>query len=66
MSFTLISENKKEIKELDKEITIEELLDEIEVSSENVVVKKNGDIVLEETKIEEDDEIQIIQIIYGG
>jgi sulfur carrier protein len=66
MSYTLLFENKRETKELESEKTIQELLNEMDISSETLVIKKNGEIVEEETKIENGDEIQLIQIIYGG
>ena len=31
-----------------------------------MVSKQNGELVIEDTVIEDDDEIQLIQIIYGG
>jgi sulfur carrier protein len=41
-------------------------LDELELSAQTVVSKQNGELVIEDTQIREDDEIQIVQIIYGG
>ena len=46
--------------------TIKDLLDELELSAQTVVSKQNGELVVEDTIIEKDDEIQLIQIIYGG
>ncbi|MDR3291174.1 MAG: MoaD/ThiS family protein [Methanobrevibacter sp.] len=46
--------------------TIKDLLDELNISSESVVSKKNGDIVVEDELINDGDEIQLIRIIYGG
>ena len=67
MNFKLIFNDKNEIKSLDNENTsIKDILEEMELSSETIVAKKNGDIVIEDEKIEDGDEIQIIQIIYGG
>ncbi|MBR5503810.1 MAG: sulfur carrier protein ThiS [Methanobrevibacter sp.] len=66
MSFTLVIKDKTEEKELDGELTIKELLDELDLSSETIVSKKNGEIVIEDTIIEEGDKIEFIQIIYGG
>ena len=37
-----------------------------DLSSETMVSKKNGEIVIEEETIEDGDEIEFIQIIYGG
>ncbi|WP_297980267.1 MoaD/ThiS family protein [uncultured Methanobrevibacter sp.] len=66
MSFTLIIKDKTEEKELKGELTIKELLDELELSSETIVSKKNGEIVIEDAVIEEGDKIELVQIIYGG
>ena len=66
MSFTLKIKDKVEERELDGELTIKDLLDNLELSSETMVSKKNGEIVIDEEKIEDGDEIEFIQIIYGG
>ena len=67
MNFKLIFNNKNEIKSLEKDnISIKDILEEMDLSSETIVAKKNGDIVIEDEKIEDGDEIQLIQIIYGG
>jgi sulfur carrier protein len=66
MNFTLIFNEKKEIRSLDNVVSIKDVLDEMDLSSETIVAKKNGDIVIEDEKIENGDEIHLIQIIYGG
>ena len=66
MSFTLKIKDKVEERELDGELTIKDLLDDLELSSETMVSKKNGEIVIDEEKIEDGDEIEFIKIIYGG
>lgn len=66
MSFTLKIKDKVEERELDGELNIKDLLDDLELSSETMVSKKNGEIVIDEEKIEDGDEIEFIQIIYGG
>ena len=66
MSFTLKIKDKVEERELDGELTIKDLLDDLELSSETMVSKKNGEIVIDEEKIEDGDEIEFIQIIFGG
>ena len=67
MKFTVNIADKKEEKESNKEnLIIRDLLDEMDLSSETVVSKKNGEIVIEDTAIENGDEIQFVQIIYGG
>ena len=66
MSFTLKIKDKTEEKELDGDLTIKDLLDDLDLSSETMVTKRNGEIVIEEERIEDGDEIEFIQIIYGG
>lgn len=67
MSFTLKYKNIDEQKEIPKDgYTIKDLLDELELSAQTIVSKQNGELVIEDTVIEEDDEIQLVQIIYGG
>ncbi|WP_225370793.1 MoaD/ThiS family protein [Methanobrevibacter arboriphilus] len=45
---------------------VQDVLNDLDVSIESTVVKKNGEIVEEEAIIKEGDEVQIIQIVYGG
>ena len=67
MSFTLKYKNIDEKREIPNEnYTIKNLLDELELSAQTVVSKQNGELVIEDTVIEENDEIQLVQIIYGG
>ncbi|MEA4956814.1 hypothetical protein SDC9_07357 [bioreactor metagenome] len=67
MNFKLIFGNKNEVKNLkNEETSIKDILNEMDLSSETVVAKKNGDIVIEDEKINDGDEIQLIKIIYGG
>ncbi|MCQ2971576.1 sulfur carrier protein [Methanobrevibacter gottschalkii] len=46
--------------------TIKDLLDELQLSAQTIVSKQNGELVIEDTVIENGDEIQLVQIIYGG
>lgn len=66
MSFTLIFENKKEEKEIRNENKIKDLLNELDVYPSTAIVKKNGEITDEESKINDGDEIHVLQIVYGG
>lgn len=66
MNFRLIFNEKKEIKPLNNNVSIKDILEEMNLSSETIVAKKNGNIVIEDEKIEDGDEIHLIQIIYGG
>ena len=65
--FTLSIGNKKEEKEIKNDnYKIIDLLKELDLPVETVVCKKNGKIVIEDAVIDEYDEIEIIQVIYGG
>ena len=66
MSFTLKIKDNVEEREIDGDLTIKDLLDDLDLSSETMVSKKNGEIVIDEETIEDGDEIEFIQIIYGG
>ncbi|WP_407423701.1 MoaD/ThiS family protein [Methanobrevibacter sp.] len=67
MSFTLKYTDVTEVREITKQnYTIKELINELGLSSQTVVSKQNGELVIEDTLINDGDEIQLIQIIYGG
>ena len=67
MSFTVLFKDKKETFELSENMkTIKDVLQVMDLSSETIVPKQNGDIVIEESEIQDGDEIKLIQIIYGG
>ena len=67
MEFTLKFKNIKKKREIpNDDYTIKDLLNELELSAQTVVSKQNGELVIEDTVIREDDEIQLVQIIYGG
>ncbi|MBS6828017.1 MAG: MoaD/ThiS family protein [Methanobrevibacter smithii] len=67
MTFTLIFKDINEKRDIPKEnYTIKDLLNDLELSSQTIVPKQNGELVIEESEIQNDDEIRLIQIIYGG
>ncbi|WP_407424637.1 MoaD/ThiS family protein [Methanobrevibacter sp.] len=67
MSFNLEFKDINEKRELAQEnYTINDLLRELGLSSQTVVAKQNGELAIEETVINDGDEIKLIQIIYGG
>ena len=67
MTFTLIFKDINEKRDIPKEnYTIKDLLNDFELSSQTIVPKQNGELVIEESEIHDDDEIRLIQIIYGG
>jgi sulfur carrier protein len=49
-----------------EDYTIRNLLDELGLSAQTVVAKQNGELTIEDSVIEDGDEIKLVQIIYGG
>lgn len=67
MSFILKYKDLCEEKEIPKEnYTIKDLFNEMELSAQTMVSKQNGELVIEDSIINDGDEIQLVQIIYGG
>ena len=67
MSFLLKYKSLEEEREIPNDnYTIKDLLNELELSAQTIVSKQNGELVIEDTVIEDGDEIQLVQIIYGG
>ena len=67
MPFILKYKQLNEQRDLPKEdYSIKDLLSDLELSPQTIVSKQNGELVLEDTIIEDGDEIQLVQIIYGG
>ncbi len=67
MTFRLIFKQEDELREIPNEkYTIDDLLSDLELSSSTIVPKKNDEIVIGDTLINENDEIKLIQVIYGG
>ena len=67
MSFILKYKSIDEKRDLpDEDYTIKDLLNDMDLSPQNIVSKQNGDLVIEDTIINDGDEIQLVQIIYGG
>lgn len=66
MSFNLKFKDIDEKRDLKDNYTIQDLLDDMELSAQTIVAKQNGELAVEESVIEDGDEIQLVQIIYGG
>lgn len=66
MEYKLKFKDINEARQLKDNFTISDLLNELELSSQTNVVKQNGEIAIEGGVIGDGDEIQIVQIIYGG
>lgn len=67
MSFNLKFKDIDETRELkDENYTINDLLNDLDLSAQTIVAKQNGELTLEESVIKDGDEIKLVQIIYGG
>lgn len=67
MKFKLLYKEINEEREVDIEnYSVNDLLNDLGLSSQTTVSKRNGELVVEDTIINNGDEIQLIQIIYGG
>lgn len=66
MEYRLKFKDIDETRQLKENFTISDLLAELGLSSQTVVAKQNGDLTIEESVIDDGDEIHLVQIIYGG
>ena len=66
MEYKLKFNDINEIRQLKEDFTIKNLLDELKLSSQNIISNKNGELTIEDSVINDGDEIQLVQIIYGG
>ena len=47
-------------------ITVKELLDKLKINPTTVIVTKNNELVTEEEKLKNKDEVKILSVISGG
>lgn len=66
MEFKLKFKNIDETRELTENYTVQDLLNDLELSAQTIVAKQNGELTIEDSVIGDGDEIQLVQIIYGG
>ncbi|WP_407392343.1 MoaD/ThiS family protein [Methanobrevibacter sp.] len=66
MKYNLKFKDIDEERELKENFTIKDLLNELGLSSQTTVAKQNGELTIEDSIIDEGDEVQLVQIIYGG
>lgn len=59
-------ENKEKTVELDKDTSVKDLLKKMNINPVTVIVSKNDNIILEDEKLNEKDDIKIISVISGG
>ena len=66
MEFKLKFKNIDETRELIEDYTVHDLFNDLGLSAQTIVAKQNGELTIEDSIIEDGDEIQLVQIIYGG
>ena len=66
MEFKLKFKDIDEKRDLKENFTIQDLLNELGLSSQTIVAKQNGELTIEESVINDGDKINLVQIIYGG
>jgi len=66
MEITVVVGKDEQTVEIQDKMTIKEVLNIMDISSETVVVKRNNEVVIEEEIIEDGDVIEVIRVIYGG
>lgn len=66
MKFNLKFKDINETKELAENYTIQNLLNDLGLPAQTIVAKQNGELTIEESLINDGDEIHLVQIIYGG
>jgi len=59
-------ENKTINKEIKMSITLKSLLKELNISINSVILTVNGEIALEDSKINNGDKVQILSVVSGG
>jgi sulfur carrier protein ThiS len=57
----------KEIKEIDKKLErVVDIFKELNLNPEEYIVIRNGEVLTEDEKLEENDKIELIRVISGG
>jgi len=59
-------ENKNTQLELGKSSSVSDLLKELKINPVTVIVSRNNELILEDEKLNDNDEIKILSVISGG
>ncbi|MBI2659022.1 MoaD/ThiS family protein [Candidatus Woesearchaeota archaeon] len=59
-------ENRNKAIEFDNNATVSNLLKKLDINPVTVIVSRNNDMILEDEKIKNNDEIRILSVISGG
>lgn len=66
MEIFLEKENKTITHKLKEKITLIQLLNELNISTNSVILVKNNKIALEDSEIENTDSLKILSVVSGG
>ena len=66
ISVFIDKENKNDKIELQENSSVKDLLNKLNINPVTVIVSRNNELVLEEEKLKEKDEIKILSVISGG
>ncbi len=58
--------SKKEMVLNKKEVTVQDILDILEINRETVLIRKKNELITEEEILDNGDEIEILRVISGG
>ena len=59
-------ENKNAVLELENNSIVSDLLKKLEINPVTVIVSRNNELILEDEKLNNDDNIKILSVISGG
>ena len=59
-------ENKEKTIVLDDNLTVKDLLSRLNINPVTVIVSKNNELILEDEKLNDKDDVKIISVISGG
>ena len=59
-------ENKNIILELDNNSIVEDLLKKLKINPVTVIVSRNNELILEDERLNDKDELKILSVISGG
>ena len=51
---------------MDKNSEVRNVFEKMDVNPETVIVKKGGEIILEEEKLKDGDKLELIRVVSGG
>jgi sulfur carrier protein ThiS len=66
VSIFIDKENKSDNIELSGNLLVKDLLDKLHINPVTVIVSRNNELILEDEKLNDKDEIKILSVISGG